>query len=795
MGDFNLDMKSKSLGYDKLDEFCDLFNLTNLIKSETCFTKNHKSLIDLFLTNTPWSFQKTHVSETGLSDYHKLITTFFKTNISRLRPKVLSYRIYKNFIESKFLNDLNKTIISFDNENPNQNYNVLSNRLLEVVNVHAPLKTKIVRGNDAPFVDKQFRKAIYTRTRLKNKIHRNPSKENKMAYKKQRNFCVSLRRKCMKNYLKKLTEKGLKTNKSFWKFMKPFLTNKGLTGNNDITLIHQNKIISDEKQLSKLFNSYYINIVEKSSDTKTFGINFKNTSVQSVRDIVNSYKNHPSILKIKQVVNGSNVSDSERFSFKTINESEIKDLLKNLDIKKASGIDTIPPKLVKLSADFLTPLLTKAINTSIAQNVFPENAKTASVIPLDEGKPNKNEMSNFRPVSVLNTFSKIYEKVIKDQIVRGMEKYFLPFLSAYRKNYSLQNILISLTEEWRKKLDNNFVVGAVLTDLPKAFDCIPHDLIIAKLSAYNFSDEALFYIYSYLTNRRQCVRINNTHSQLETIISGVPQGSILGPILFNLSINGLFFFVVLASLYNFADDNTLSAFATTVSELIKILESESEFVIDWFKINKMVVNPDTFQAIILDKRKRDHTDEHITVDNQQVKVVSSMKLLGLQLDDTLNFNLHISNICKSAANQLNALIKLKKFMNFEEKKILINSYFMANFNYCPLVWMLSNASSLKKIENLQKRALRFLCNDYEISYEELLSKSSTSSMNVKRLRALCVELYKTINKLNPDFMRDLFKLRFTNRPVREKYKMNMIILEFNQVSYGKKSLRTFDLKL
>ena len=164
-------------------------------------------------------------------------------------------------------------------------------------------------------------------------------------------------------------------------------------------------------------------------------------------------------------------------------------------------------------------------------------------------------MLNFRPVSVLNTFSKIYERVIKHQIVCGMEKYFSPFLSAYRKNYSSQNILISLTEEWRKKLDNNFVVAAVLTELSKAFDCIPHDLIIAKLSAYNFSDEALSYIYSYLTNRRQCARINNTHSQLETIILGVPQGSILGPILFNLSINDLFFFVIQASLYNFADGN------------------------------------------------------------------------------------------------------------------------------------------------------------------------------------------------------------------------------------------------
>ena len=129
--------------------------------------------------------------------------------------------------------------------------------------------------------------------------------------------------------------------------------------------------------MAKLFNSYYINIVEKSSNTKTFGTNFENTSAQSVRDIVNSYKNHPSIIKIKQVVNGSDVSDSERFSLKMVNESEIIDLLKNLDIKKAISIDTIPPKFVKFSTDFLTPLLTKAINTNIAQNVFPENAKTA----------------------------------------------------------------------------------------------------------------------------------------------------------------------------------------------------------------------------------------------------------------------------------------------------------------------------------------------------------------------------------------------------------------------------------
>ena len=128
-------------------------------------------------------------------------------------------------------------------------------------------------------------------------------------------------------------------------------------------------------------------------------------------------------------------------------------------------------------------------------------------------------------------------------------------------------------------------------------------------------------------------------------------------------------------------------------------------------------------------------------------MVSSVELLGIQIDDKLNFNLHVSNICRSAANQLNALIRLKRFLGFKEKRILINSYFMANFNFCLLIWMFSSGSSLKEIENLQKRDLRFLYNDYEISYEELLLKSDRATMIVNRLRILYTKIYKTVNDL------------------------------------------------
>ena len=132
---------------------------------------------------------------------------------------------------------------------------------------------------------------------------------------------------------------------------------------------------------------------------------------------------------------------------------------------------------------------------------------------------------------------------------------------------------------------------------------------------------------------------------------GVPQGSILGPLLSNLSINDLLFFILIASVHDFADDNTLSAFAETVSKLINILQSDSEVITDWFKKNQMIVNPDKFQIIILDKKKGDHTNENVVIDNKKIKIVPLVELLGIQLDDKLTFSPHIRNMCKSVFHQ------------------------------------------------------------------------------------------------------------------------------------------------
>ena len=172
-----------------------------------------------------------------------------------------------------------------------------------------------------------------------------------------------------------------------------------------------------------------------------------------------------------------------------------------------------------------------------------------------------------------------------------------------------------------------------------------------------------------------------------------------------------------------------------------------------------------------------------------------MKLLGVRIDDKLNFNEHVNKICKSAGNQLNALIRLKSILRLKVKEVLVNSFIYSNFNYCLLLWMLSNKKSLNKIESLHKRAPRFLLNDYISSFEQLSEKSGKCNMNIRRLRCLCIEIYKTLNDLNPSFMKEIFEKKDENRVTRDRYKLNLNISRRNQVTFGAKSLKFYGSKL
>ena len=387
------------------------------------------------------SFQVTNTTETGLTDCHKLISSFMKFYISHLKLKTTFYRNYKNFDEEKSVKDVKAADFSFSNNDPNENYSALSDTFSKLVVRHAPLKKKIQRGNHAPFVSKEMRKAIYTRSRLRNTFCKNPSEENEIKYKRQRNLCVSLRCKAIK-YFSNITSKAIVTNKEIWKTIRPFLTNKGCLENSDIMLINDDEMVTDDKTLAKTFNEHYINIVERSSGLKQEKMKFDNslnTSRNILHSIIDRYKNHPSILKIKSEVSSKSCSDSDFSRNILVTSDEVEKMLKSLNSKKAAGTDRLPIKLVKLASEVLSKPLSIAMNNSITSSTFPVKAKVATVVPIDKKTDNKYNVSNFRPVSLLNCFSKIYENCINNHIVNSMNNYISPYVSAYRKGYNSQH--------------------------------------------------------------------------------------------------------------------------------------------------------------------------------------------------------------------------------------------------------------------------------------------------------------------------------------------------------------------
>ena len=335
----------------------------------------------------------------------------------------------------------------------------------------------------------------------------------------------------------------------------------------------------------------------------------------------------------------NHVDVENNFEFQHITSDKIEKIIDKINIKKASGFDNIPAKVIKQCKPIISNQLTSLINLSIDTGVFPDSLKKAQVTPLHKKK------TNYRPVSVLPVFSKIFEKVFETQLSDFFDTIFNPFLCAFRRGHGCQTTLLRLLEDWREALYKNYYIASVLMDLSKAFDCLLHAIPLDKLSAYGVSDNSVSLLKSYLSNRKQQIKVNSVLSNWADIHKGVPQGSILqlGPLLFNVFINDIFLFIKDNSLYNYADDNTLSFGSPDFDLLISTQEYDSNHLIEWFKINKMQANPDKFQDLAVGKKTYEKRPT-INIQNFELTCEDSVKLLGIEIDYQLNFDTHISTI-------------------------------------------------------------------------------------------------------------------------------------------------------
>ena len=329
--------------------------------------------------------------------------------------------------------------------------------------------------------------------------------------------------------------------------------------------------------------------------------------------------------------------------------------------------------------------ITNYINKCISTKSFPDALKVADVIPVFK-KEDPNNKANYRPIILLPIISKIFERVLFELIEKFSEKILSPKLCGFRKGHSTQHALLNLLKNWQKTLDKSGVIGTVLMDLSKAYDCLPHDLLIAKLAAYSFEDSATSLISDYLSKRYQRVKVGSVFSSYLEILRGVPQGSILGSILFNIFINDLIFFIQETEVCVFADNTTIYSCSLNYKKAAHKLSNHTHTVLNWLKVNSMVVNPDKFQIMFLGS-KIDNCKITFAIENKQIKCKREVKLLGITIDEKLTFTKHIANICSLANNRLRALTRIRRYLSKEQTKYLSEAYIISAFKYCHLIWI------------------------------------------------------------------------------------------------------------
>ena len=325
-------------------------------------------------------------------------------------------------------------------------------------------------------------------------------------------------------------------------------------------------------------------------------------------------------------------------------------------------------KIIKDNIDIFSEFILHNFNNSLFDATFPSELKKADVTPIFK-KKDRNNVENYRPVSILPNFSKIYERCLYDQ----MYKYFNHILSkwqcGFRKGFSTQDCLLVMTEKWRKCLDKAGISGAILTDLSKAFDCILHDLLIAKLAAYGFDYQSLRIMESFLSNRQQRTKINNAFSRYSEIRHGVPRGSILGPLLFNIYICDIFFDKIECDIASYADVNTPYKFGFNLDNVINNLEKSTNSLLNWFRQNHMKANADKCHLLVSSGEVCTAKIEDLTIENS-----TKEKLLGVKFDSNLSFEGHVTSLCKKASQKLHALGRISHYMDLNKRRSLIKAF-------------------------------------------------------------------------------------------------------------------------
>jgi hypothetical protein len=689
LGDYNINLFNSD-SHAQTSDFLDICfsnNFLPLINKPTRITKYSATLIDNIFTNDVINSSISHgIFLADISDHFPIfaINKKFKQNEKTISKKrILSNNNLQRFHDALQQYDFNHILELSD---VNTAMNSFHNEFCELYYKCFPLITvKRKYSNNKPWLTEGLKQSIKRKNILYKRFLKYRNSETENDYKLYRNKVQHLLRVAERKHYHDIISYNKNNLKKTWSVMKSIINKKQITKRPEFFL-YNNRKITNKSDIANRFNDYFVNIgsslARKIPDCNKSAMSFLSETYNKIL-FLNPVSRNELIITIKQ-----------------------------LKVNSASGWDDIPAKVLQVNhLNLLDPLL-HIVNLSLNQGIFPDLLKIAKVIPLYKG----NELchfTNYRPISILNAFSKIFERVfynrLYDFLIKENILYDKQF--GFRKQFSTEMALLLLTDKISAALElGEFVLGVFL-DFSKAFDTVNHAILLDKLQHYGIRGVANNWIRSYLCERSQYVCYDGEKSSVKSISCGVPQGSILGPLLFLVYINDLSKISNNLFMLMYADDTNIFLCGKRLRDLEILMNTELSSLTEWLNVNKLSLNVSkTHYMLFTPPRLKVHYNINLYTNNTEIHSVTQTKFLGVMLDSKLSWKPHMKYISTKVSKNIGILSKAKRYLEFKSLTCLYYSFIYPYIVYCIAVWGGANVSTLEPLIKVQKWAIKtILC--------------------------------------------------------------------------------------
>ena len=719
MGDINLDFlkwtrtdlssTDSSVRLKPLTEalFSRIFphGVSQLVKEATrVWPGQPDSGLDHIYSNKPDKCSAINLEFSGGSDHKLLKFTRYAKSVTR-NIKYVRKRSFKNFKSEEFVKAV-RQLSWFDLymcQDPNQAAELLTKKLADLLDIMAPIRTIQVRSKYAAWLSEQTKAMLKLRDAAQATAARTKDPDDWREYKNMRNTATARMRAEKKSWEKQKLDKANHSPSTLWRNVKSWLS-WGDSGPPS-KLFHNGIIITKPARLATVMNEFFI------------------TKVRELIGRIPAAASDP-LTKLREVLQDRQCT----FTFRPVSPEEVSEIIAGLKNTKSTGMDFIDTWVVKLVASELLPAITHIVNISISQAEFPLPWKISKVVPLlKKGDPLLTK--NYRPVALLPIFSKILEKAVFLQVVKYLESNCLlnPNHHGCRQGHNTATALLQMYDQWLEEVDNDLMVGVMMVDLSAAFDMVDHSILLKKLELYGMDQQAVAWMNSYLSNRSQVVMVDGSLSPPLSITCGVPQGSILGPLLYILFTNDIPDLVhdhpvsFLApsphcadcgSTVCYVDDSTYSHGEADPTILSLKLSQQYNKISEYMAANKLVINGDKTHLVVMGSKKtaarRDEV--YVQADDHIIQPSRSEKLLGGVICEDLKWREHLLSSDQSLVTQLNSringLVKVASRAPLETRLMVANGIFMSKLCYLIQLWGGCEKYLVKSLQILQNRAAR-----------------------------------------------------------------------------------------